>query len=268
MTEIKGIGVFDSGVGGLTVAQELFQQLPGEQILYFGDTAHVPYGSKTVEQLHSYAKNIVEFLITQGAKMVVVACNTSSAVALDMLKEKFSIPIIEVIKPGARFAAQVTKNKKIGVIATEATIRSGAYQKSILEVDPLCQYFGQACPRYVPLVENGLVDSQETREVTQEYLAPLKEAGIDTLILGCTHYPYLRRVIQEYLGPGITIVDPAFETVAEAKKVLAEKGLLRGGKDKAFAHVFYASGAPDSFYRVGQRLLGPILTDVKQVNLD
>lgn len=266
MKQKQAIGVFDSGVGGLTVAQEILQQMPNEQILYFGDTAHVPYGSKTVEELRRYAIDIVKFLQSKGAKMVVVACNTSTAVALDVLIEKFPIPIIGVVKPGGRFAAQVTKNGRIGVIATELTIRSEAYKRAILAVNPSCTYFGQACPKYVPLVESGRFDGPEAREATKEYLAPLKKAGIDTLVLGCTHYPYLRKVIQEYLGPEVTIVDPAFETVTEAKAVLQELDALNRGE--ALPPTFYTSGSPDSFYGVGQRLIGPKLNKVLQVKLD
>ena len=203
------IGVFDSGVGGLTVVREIMRNLPDERIVYFGDTARVPYGSKSKNTVIRYSRQIVHFLETQQVKAIVIACNTASALALDTIEKEIDLPIIGVVKPGAQMAVETTQNKRVGVIATESTIQSGLYQQLITEADPAITVYGKPCPLFVPLVENGRVHRGDVviETVVKEYLTPLKEAGVDTLILGCTHYPLLEEVISDYMGPDVTLID-------------------------------------------------------------
>lgn len=207
------IGVFDSGMGGLTVMREIMRQIPNERIIYFGDTARVPYGSKSRETVTRYSRQIVRFLQTQKVKAIVVACNTASAYALDDLEKEIDIPIIGVVRPGAKTAAEATRNGQIGVIATAGTIGSGIYTTYIRQLKPDVQVTGKACPLFVPLVENGRVHRGDVviETVVAEYLAPLKAAGVDTLILGCTHYPLLEEVIGAYMGPEVTLIDSGAE---------------------------------------------------------
>ena len=211
------VGVFDSGVGGLTVAREIMRHLPNENIVYFGDTARVPYGSKSKDNIIRYSRQIVNFLKTQGVKAIVIACNTASALALDVVSAENDIPIIGVIEPGARAALGMTQSKKIGVIGTEATIRSQMYDKIIKSVDEEAEVIGKACPLFVPLVEEGWIYDSVTVEVAERYLSELKGYGIDTLVLGCTHYPLLRSTIGEVMGEQVTLVNPAYETARELK---------------------------------------------------
>ncbi|MDK2820991.1 MAG: glutamate racemase [Clostridia bacterium] len=269
MLPVQPIGVFDSGVGGLTIAEEISRQLPFEKIIYFGDTAHVPYGPRSVEELTSFADKIVDFLIRHEVKAIVDACNTTSAVALPFLQEKYDIPIIGVIEPGVMDAMRVTKNRHIGIIATEATIASHAHQKAIESRGSNYRVFNQACPKFVPLVEDGKVYGPEVRSAVEEYLLPLLKANIDTLILGCTHYPFLRRVIKEVAGPEVTLVDPAVATVRELKKVLIKEKGLRGPHTHTLRSLeFYVSGDPDSFSEVGYKLVGwPELDNTRKVEV-
>lgn len=260
MSSDQAIGVFDSGVGGLTVAREIFKQLPEERIIYFGDTAHVPYGSRPVEELVGLARNIMDYLVGCGVKAIVVACNTSSSVAIDKIAYRYNVPIIGVVKPGAGLAVQSTKNKKIGVIATEATINSGAYNKAIKALAPDVEVFGQACPMFVPLVESGKFDTPETYYTADSYLKPLREAGVDTLIFGCTHYPYLEKVVKDIMGPEVKLVDPAAATVAKTSEVLQETEQL--SERLADKHRFLVSGDPKSFKIVGSRLVGDMVKEV------
>ncbi|MBC9783007.1 glutamate racemase [Heliobacterium chlorum] len=270
MIRCQPIGVFDSGVGGFTVAREVFRQLPGEEILYFADTAHVPYGPRPADELIRFAFEIVTFLISEGAKLILVACNTSSSLALDLLQERFSVPIVGVVNPGAEEAVSVSKNGRIGVLATEATIRKGAHAQRIFELNGRAKVFGQACPRFVPLVETGSYLGSEARQASREYLTPLLEKNIDTIILGCTHYPFLEPIIRDTIGEEIALVDPACQTVAQGKELI-EKGIVsprdpRLGKPR---HRFYVSGDPQAFIRVGSPLIGGrLLSDVQQVCLD
>lgn len=219
------IGVFDSGVGGLTVAREIMRQLPNERIVYFGDTARVPYGSKSKETVTKYSRQIVNFLLTQQVKAIVVACNTASAYALDELEQEVDIPIIGVVRPGAKAAIEATKNGKIGVIATEATINSGIYNRYIEKNDRSVKVVGKACPLFVPLVEEGLWEDPVTDEIARRYLTELIDSDIDTLILGCTHYPMIRSTVGRIMGKQVTLVNPAYETARELKELLLEKGL-------------------------------------------
>ena len=206
------IGVFDSGVGGLTVAREIMRQIPDERIVYFGDTARVPYGSKSPNTIIRYSRQIIRFLRTKNVKAIVVACNTASAFALETIKPELDIPIIGVVKPGAKVAAQTTQNGKIGVIGTEGTIRSEIYTKTIHRENKDAQVMGRACPLFVPLVEEGWIKDPVTVAVAERYLQPFKESDIDTLILGCTHYPLLRSTVREIMGEGVNLVNPAYET--------------------------------------------------------
>ncbi len=260
------IGVFDSGVGGLTVAREIFRQIPEGKIIYFGDTAHLPYGSRSREELIHFADKICQFLIGQGAQVIVDACNSTSAVALEFLKEKYSTPIIGVIEPGVKTALQQTENFRIGVIATEATINSGAHKKVMAQIAPEVLAVGQACPLFVPLVEGGKVASPEAVEAAEKYLEPLIKVGIDTLILGCTHYPFLVTTLKKVLGDGVKFVDPARETVRQLKEVICS---LPGQAMKTLAHRYVVSGDPEVFYRVGNRLMaGNSIPAVDKVDLD
>ena len=220
------IGVFDSGIGGLTVAREIMRQIPNEKIIYFGDTARMPYGSKSKETVTGFSKQIVRFLETFQVKTIVVACNTASAYALDELEKELDIPIIGVIKPGAKTAAEVTRNGRIGVIATEATIGSQMYNKYIQELNKDVTIYGKACPLFVPLVEEGLWEDPVTDEIAKRYLSELIDIDIDTLILGCTHYPLIRSTVAKVMGDHVTLVNPAYETARELKELLMEKGLF------------------------------------------
>lgn len=243
------IGVFDSGVGGLTVAREMMRQIPNEKIVYFGDTARVPYGSKSKETIIRYSRQIVHFLQTQQVKAIVIACNTASAFALDELEKEINIPIIGVVKPGALVAAHSTKNNKIGVIGTEGTIGSKIYSKYINEIRQDVSVIGKACPLFVPLVEEGLLHDSVTDEIATRYLKELIEQGIDTLILGCTHYPLIRETVDRIMGEKVQLVDPAYETARKLKELLEQKQLLNDRRSEAgkTAHKFYVSDAADKF---------------------
>lgn len=265
MTKQCPVGVFDSGVGGLTVVQQISQQIPEGRIIYFGDTAHVPYGARSSEELICFADKICQFLLDQGAEVIVDACNSTSAVALDFLKEKYTIPIIGVIEPGLEAAISQTRNGRIGVIATEATIKSDAHKDKAKKRKADVLIVGQACPLFVPLVESGKVTSQEAYVAAKKYLEPLQKADIDTLVLGCTHYPFLAPVLQEILGPDVTVVDPAVETVRQLKLVVdsIEK------HDTISFHEYFVSGDAEVFQQVGEKLIGhQKLPKVKQVSLN
>ncbi|MGB9792222.1 MAG: glutamate racemase [Thermacetogeniaceae bacterium] len=270
MEEVQPIGIFDSGVGGLTVVKFIFKKLPGERIVYFGDTAHLPYGSRTPEELIAFGEGIVSFLLQFRVKAIVAACNTSSSISLPYLKKKFQVPILGVLEPGVRAALSVTRNKRVGVIATAATVNSGAYPRAFASQAPDVKVFVQACPLFVPLVEAGLADSPEARKAAMEYLAPLKEAGIDTLVLGCTHYPFLAPVITEVLGEDVRLVDPAEETVKELAELLKKSGRRSSGSGSGpvDGHLFFTSGPAVSFYSAGKRFLGDFPFVVHQVQLD
>lgn len=261
------IGVFDSGVGGLTVVKSLIEILPQENFIYFGDTAHVPYGNKTKEQLFSYAYNITDFLISNKVKAVIVACGTHSSVTLPKLRDEYSLPMLGVVKPGAWTASNVTRNGKIGIVATKATVNSQAYTKAIEEINSDYEVFAMACPRFVPLVEGGVLEGYEVKQAVKEYIGPLLIEGIDTLVLGCTHYPFLSTAIKEYVGSNVTLVDPSFATIIELKDILAENNLLNDSGRKP-EQIFYVSGNDDSFYNVGNLLLNNIIKKVEKVNLD
>jgi glutamate racemase len=218
--------MFDSGIGGLTVLRAITDRLPDERIIYFGDTARLPYGTKSKETITRFSREIVEFLMGKNPKMIVVACNTASAYSLGDLKRAVDIPVVGVIEPGARAAVRATRNRKVGVIGTRATIGSGAYLDAVQADDPAVKVFSKDCPLFVPLIEEGWIDQQVTFDIAREYLKHLVECGVDTLILGCTHYPLLKKVIGRVMGRDVILVDSAEETALEVEHALAELGQL------------------------------------------
>ncbi len=263
----KAIGIFDSGVGGLTVLKEIVKALPQEDTVYLGDTARVPYGTKSPETVVRYSRQITEFLVSRDIKLLVVACNTASAVALDSLKESFPIPIVGVIEPGARRAVEVTKSRQVAVIGTEGTVKSSAYTKAIKRIAPDVQVVTRACPLFVPLAEEGWVDNEVARLTARSYLQGLREDGVDTLVLGCTHYPLLKGVIAEVMGTGVTLVDSAEETARTVSDILQEKALLRPPAERGNHH-YFVTDVPAGFIRMGNRFLGGEFGDVYQVSLE
>ncbi len=241
------IGVFDSGVGGLTVAREIAIQLPKENIVYFGDTARVPYGSKSKDTIIRFSEQIIRFLSTKHVKAIVIACNTASALALEAVRDKFEVPIIGVVVPGARAAVTTTERLKVGVIGTEATVKSGMYTKNIQKMNPEITVIEKACPLFVPLVEEGFREHHITAEAIDYYLKSMKNTGIDAMILGCTHYPLLRTQIQEYLGEKIKIVNPAYEAAMDLKQLLEHADMANTGEDLCSKYEFYVSDAAEKF---------------------
>lgn len=263
------VGVFDSGVGGLTVAREIMRHLPNENIVYFGDTARVPYGSKSKDNIIRYSRQIINFLKSENVKAIVIACNTASALALDVVRGEIDIPIIGVVEPGARAALEVTRTKKIGVIGTEATIRSAMYEKIIQGLDPEAMVIGKACPLFVPLVEEGFAKHRVTQEIIDYYLASLLEMGIDSLILGCTHYPLLRSRIREYVGDRIALVNPAYETAIDLKKLLESCDMENTGENQEHAsYSFYVSDAADKFKQFANSILPYDIEMTQQINIE
>ena len=255
------IGVFDSGLGGLTVAHAIMRRLPAESLVYFGDTARVPYGPKSPDTVRRYSREIAAFLLDQGVKAIVVACNTATAHTLPMLRDSLGVPVIGVVEPGARAAVQATRTGRIGVIATEGTIRSGAYVRAIHQAAPDAVVTALACPLFVPLVEEGWTDHEATRLVAREYLAPVSKAGIDTLVLGCTHYPLIKPLIADVVGPGVRLIDSAEETAADAERMLAEHGIAASSSGATYR--FVASDDPQQFLALGQRFLGDAIEHVE-----
>jgi len=266
ITRQAPIGVFDSGIGGLTVVRELTRQLPAERIIYFGDTARVPYGPKSADTVRRYSDEITSWLADQGVKAVVVACNTATAQALPSLREKFAVPIIGVVEPGARAAVAASATHRIGVIGTQGTIASGAYDRAIRALDLTAEITAQPCPLFVPLVEEGWTDTEATRLIAEHYLSPLAAAKVDTLVLGCTHYPLLKPMLARVVGGGVRLIDSAEETAAETARVLDEFG-LRTHAQEAPEHRFVASDDPARFLRLGQHFLGTTIECVEQVTL-
>jgi glutamate racemase len=254
------IGVFDSGIGGLTVVRELMRQLPHESIIYFGDTARVPYGPKSPDTVRRYSHEITTYLRGEGVKAIVIACNTATAHALPMLRAELPLPVIGVVEPGARAAVAATRNGEIGVIGTAGTIGSGAYERAIKAIAPDAVVVARACPLLVPLVEEGWLDTEATRLIAREYLEPLMRERADTLVLGCTHYPLLKPLLAEILGPDVELIDSAHETAAETGRVLRDAGLCAPDGNVP-RHRFIASDAPEQFLRLGQRFLGGATVD-------
>lgn len=258
------IGVFDSGIGGLTVARAVIERLPSENIIYFGDTARVPYGVKSPETISRYATQITEFLLRQKVKVLIVACNTMAAVAYGAIKDLSSVPTLDVVDAGARSAVAETHNKYVGVIGTPATINSNAYVKAIKEYDPEITVFSQPCPLFVPLVEEGWLDHQVTRLTAQEYLRPVVTQNIDTLVLGCTHYPLLKPLLREVLGDQITLVDSA-QTIARETEELLRKNSVQNIQEKPPEYRFYVTDVPVRFKEIGEHFLGTTLSNVTVV---
>ncbi len=260
------IGVFDSGIGGLTVAREIMRQIPEEKIIYFGDTARVPYGSKSKQTIITYSRQIVKFLQTKDVKAIVIACNTASAFALETVAKEVSIPVIGVVKPGAKVAAQTTVNGNIGIIGTEGTINSGIYNSYLSRIKPEAKVYGKACPLFVPLVEEGWLTDPITVEVAGRYINSLMDYDIDTLVLGCTHYPLIRNIIGSIVGEKVKLVNPAFETAIELKRVLMSKGLE--SKELVGDHKFYVSDGAEKFKKFANTILPCEVVETKDVNIE
>lgn len=258
------IGIFDSGVGGLTVARAVSSLLPRESIVYIGDTAHSPYGPKPIAEVRRYALEVLDTLVDQGVKMLVIACNTASAAMLRDARQRYEVPVVEVIAPAVRTAVATTRNRRIGVIGTEGTIGSRAYQ-DMLEVAPDVRVFAQACPRFVDFVEAGITDSREVLEVAEEYLTPLRHAGVDTVVLGCTHYPFLEGAISYVLGPDVTLVSSDTETAKDVYRQLVSRDLL-AARDAVPSRVYEATGdSAVDFLRLADRLMGRGVDEVRLV---
>ena len=263
------IGIFDSGVGGLTVMREVVKQLPDEKIVYFGDTARVPYGSKSQKTIIHYSEQIIRFLKTKKVKAIVIACNTASALALDAVRDEFDIPILGVVVPGARAAVSVSENKKVGVIGTEATVLSGMYSKVIKSMDTEIEVMEKACPLFVPLVEEGLRDHKVMGEIIEYYLESLKNTDIDSIILGCTHYPLIRHSISRYLGEAIKIVNPAYEAARDLKELLNNSGILNDVKDdKEKQYQFFVSDEAEKFRSFANTVMPFEINSTNVVNIE
>ena len=258
------IGVFDSGIGGLTVVRALMQHLPDEGIIYFGDTARVPYGVKSVETIAHFSTQITEFLLARQVKLLVVACNTMAAVAARAITDLSPVPVLDVIDAGARNAVAATRNKRIGVVGTLTTINSGAYERAVSRHDPDITIVSRACPLFVPLVEEGWLDHPVTRMTAEEYLRPLLDDGIDTLVLGCTHYPLLKPLLQEVAGPEVTLVDSA-ETMALQTAALLRELSLASTRRAPADHHYYVTDVPQRFQQIGGSFLGRPLENVHVV---
>jgi glutamate racemase len=263
MSDQRPIGIFDSGVGGLTVVGEIWKLLPAENIVYFGDTARVPYGTKSKETVTKFSVENVEFLMKHDVKLVLVACNTASSLSLEFLKRCFRVPIIGVIGPGAREAVSATRSGRIGVIGTNATVSSGAYEAAVKRIDKKLKVYAASCPLFVPLVEEGWIDKPVARDIAEIYLRPLKAKKVDTLVLGCTHYPLLKNVIKKVMGPGVALVDSAMEVAKEARELLDASGVLNKSRASG-GHRFFSSDEPARFIRMGERFLKRRITCEKK----
>jgi glutamate racemase len=261
VTNPAPVGVFDSGIGGLTVAQEVIRQLPHESVVYFGDTARVPYGPKSPDTVRRYSREIASFLQEQGVKAIVVACNTATAHALPVLRDELDVPVIGVVEPGARAAVRATRTGHIGVIGTAGTIRSQAYVRAIHAENPDVRVTALACPLFVPIVEEGWTNHEATHLIAEEYLAPFVKDPIDTLVLGCTHYPLLKPVIGEIVGRTVRLIDSAEETALDARRMLAANDLA--ASDGEGSYRFIASDDPQQFLTLGRRFLGSAIERVE-----
>jgi len=261
------IGVFDSGLGGLTVVKQLLLHLPDESIIYFGDTARLPYGTKSVSTIRKFSLQIARFLQDQGVKIIVVACNTASSLALNVIKENISVPVLGVIEPGVSAALRVSKTKSIGVIGTTATILSGAYKEALQKLDPEVNVNSVACPLFVPLVEEGWERSDVAEMIARKYLDPIINTEVDTLILGCTHYPILKDVLQRVVDNRVIIIDSSIETARQVHSILQSEKIHSPRKSKP-THKFYVSDRPQRFEEIAERFLGELLPNVKQISLD
>jgi len=263
---MRPIGVFDSGVGGLTVVKELIKQLPYEDIIYLGDTARVPYGTKSESTVMRFTTENILFLLHQNVKLIVIACNTSSSVAFPAVIKHFKTPIIGVIEPAVKEAVYATRNNRIGVIGTQATIRSQAYERALKALNPSIKVFSRACPLFVPLVEEGRLNGNIAAAVVADYLKSIKKAKIDTLILGCTHYPLLRPLIKDFMGKDVVLIDSAIQLSRQIKDMLKSEGLLNAGRNPRLAkQTFYLTDDPQGFEKIAKRFMGRRLKDVRRV---
>lgn len=262
ITPSSPIGVFDSGVGGLTVLKEIMQQLPNEDVIYLADTARVPYGGRPPEEIIKINEEIIPFLLDQGAKLIIMACGTSSSIAYPVIKDNYPVEIIGLIEPGARAAVAASRSGKIGLIATPATVSSHSFQNAVQKMKKDFSVFAQACPLFVPLIEGGHIETEETKHVAKEYLKPLLNEKIDTLLLGCTHYPHLSGVLQHLVGINVVLVDPAVEAVADARQMLKKAGTLRN-KPTIAKYEYFVTGSLSQFQDLGSRLLGKPISHAK-----
>jgi glutamate racemase len=265
------IGIFDSGVGGLTVVKEIIRQLPNENLVYFGDNARVPYGSKSPSTIKHFSSQITRFLLTKDVKAIVVACNTASAVALEDLKEQFDLPIMGVVVPGARAVCESTKTGKIGVVGTDATVRSGIYTKIINQINPELSVIEKACPLFVPLVEEGFKEHHVTKDIIDYYLKSMKEMDINAMILGCTHYPLLRSLIKEYLGEKIHLVNPAYETARDLLKLLEENEMVNDQickEQNQGKYDFYVSDGAEKFHQFANTVMSIEVPKTNVINIE
>lgn len=264
----RSVGVFDSGLGGLTAVKQIMCELPKESIVYFGDTGRVPYGSRSEETIIKYSQNDVGFLLSKDVKVIVVACGTVSSVALPFIKKTVNVPIIGVVSAASDAAISATKNGKIGIIGTSGTIKSGAYERYIEGKNPAIETFSKACPLFVPLVENGHFDTMVAELVTEEYLAGIKESGVDTLILGCTHYPLLKNTIARFMGSGVTLIDAGAEVAKELKRLLTENDLCADDSGEG-NYSYYVSDNVDGFETLGGTFLEQtILGKVEKIDIE
>ena len=268
----KPIGIFDSGFGGLTVTRKILNLMPNEDIVFFGDTAHLPYGTKSKKVITSFSRDIIEFLVRQNVKLIVIACNTASAYSLATLKKEFDLPVIGVIQPGALSAVKSTKNYRIGVIGTEATIGSEAYEKAINKIDHKIKVFSQPCPLFVPLVEEGWAKHPVTRQVAEYYLKPFIRQRIDTLILGCTHYPLIKSLISDILEREVILIDSSIEVAKSVKSTLESNGIYNKDKFRRKNRKvrFFVSDNPEKFSRLGRMFLleSSRIKNVKYIDID
>ncbi|MCS7053812.1 MAG: glutamate racemase [Ignavibacterium sp.] len=267
MEKEKPIGVFDSGVGGLTVVKRLISALPNESIVYFGDTARVPYGSKSNETVIEYSIQNTKFLLQKNVKAVVVACNTASSIAIEVLKKEFDVPIIGMIEPGAKSALATTQNKKIGVIGTRATINNKAYSNQLLKLNEKLEVFEKACPLFVPLAEEGWIEHKATYEIAEEYLRELREKDIDTLILGCTHYPILSKVIQQVIGKNVNLIDSGVAASEIVRQEIERIGLSTNSSAKGNVSL-YVSDISTNFKSIAELFLGQNVDEIIKVDVE
>jgi glutamate racemase len=261
----SAIGIFDSGIGGITVMKQIIKLLPEEKLIYFADSARFPYGTKSASTVTKFASDIVRFLLHKEIKMIVVACNSASALALDTIKGEFQIPMVGVIEPGAQAAVESTKTGRVGVIGTNATIQSQAYYEAIKRIDPQIEVFQHACPIFVSMVEEGWVDKEVTRLAVREYLGPLKEKDIDVLLLGCTHYPMLKKVISEYMGPGVKLVDCGSSCAGKIERTLSDLDLKNSFSDSG-GRKYFVTDMPERFKQLGEQFLGLEINNIEIVD--
>jgi len=267
MNRSNPIGIFDSGIGGLTVVKKISSYFPNEKIIYFGDTARVPYGSKSNDTVIEYAQQDAAFLMKKNVKLIIAACNTVSSVALEVLASLIDVPIIGMIIPGAKAAAKATQNKTIGVIGTYATVSNHAYRNELIKINPNLKVFEKACPLFVPLAEEGWIDHKATYAIAEEYLSELKKNKVDTLILGCTHYPILSKVIQEVMGDDVALIDSGTAASDQVKDYLEGRGIRTHSQSES-RHEFYVSDVPNRFKAVAERFLGRELNHIEKIDLE